>query len=505
MRHIGTFIALCLVLAGPVAAAAAAAAAAADKPNVIVILADDFGYGSVACYGGAGLNTPHLDRLAKEGRRFTHAYAPGSVCSPSRYALLTGRYYWRTSVKDGEVLGGTAPLHIETNRMNLASLCKSQGYRTAVVGKWHLGLGSEAKTDWNKPLKPGPLEIGFDYFFGMGSNPWTGPHSFIENHEVTNRVPGEQVVIEPKGKGQNTTAGITKPFEYNQIMKVMTEKAVAWVDQNHAGPFFLYFAPNAVHRPVDPHPKFTGSRFGFYGDFIHELDWSVGELLAALDRHKIAENTLVVFASDNGGVVNPNNEEAQIAIKAGLAVNGPLRGGKHDVWEGGFRTPFLARWPGKVPAGTTSEQVVCHADMLATLAGILKVPLPEGAGEDSFDAGPAFFDSEVSGRVRDHVIVHSANAEYAIRVGNWKLVERENAPQVEPRRRARPAGAPVRERPAGQKGGQARRKAVPAHDELFDLAADPAEAKDVHADHPEVVAKLRKALAEARDRGRTRS
>lgn len=478
-------------------------AAAADKPNVIVILADDFGYGSVGCYGGTGLNTPHLDRLAREGRKFTHAYAPGSVCSPSRYALLTGRYFWRTSVKDGEVLSGVAPLHIETNRLTLASLCKGQGYRTAVVGKWHLGLGSEQKTDWNKPLKPGPLEIGFDYFFGMGSNPWTGPHSFIENHQITNRIPGEQVVVKMGGKGQNSTTGITKPFAYNQIMKEMTEKAVAWVEHNRQGPFFLYFAPNAVHRPVDPHPKFTGSRFGIYGDFIHELDWSVGELLAALDRHNIADNTLVVFASDNGGVVNPNNQEAQVAIKAGLAINGPLRGGKHDVWEGAFRTPLLVRWPGKVPAGTTSEQVVCHTDMLATLAGILQVPLPDGAGEDSFDAGRAFFEAKTGEPVRDHVIVQSADVTYAIRMGNWKLVERENAPQVEPRRRARPAGAPPRERPAG-KGAKAKRKAAPAHDELFDLAADPAEATDVHADHAEIVANLRKALAEARDRGRTR-
>src|SRR5688500_9891203 len=168
--------------------------------------------------------------------------------------------------------------------MTLAPLCKGQGYRTAVVGKWHLGLGADARTDWNQPLKPGPREIGFDSFFGMGSNPWTGPHSFIENYEITHRVPGGQVVINAGGKGQNTTSGLTRPFEYNQIMKEMTGKAVAWVEQNRDGPFFLYFAPNAVHRPVDPNPKFTGSRFGIYGDFIEELDGSVGELLAALDQ-----------------------------------------------------------------------------------------------------------------------------------------------------------------------------------------------------------------------------
>src|SRR5689334_3977094 len=203
----------------------AIAARAAEKPNLIVILADDFGWGSVGCYGAKGVETPHLDRLAKEGRRFTHAYAPGSVCSPTRYALMTGRYYWRTSVKDGEVLPGNSPLHIETDRLTLASLCKSLGYRTAAFGKWHLGLGTQKPTDWSGTLKPGPLEVGFDTFFGLAANPWNGPHSYIENHTVTGRIPGQPVVV-TAGKEKGSTSGIARPYRENEIMRTLTERAV---------------------------------------------------------------------------------------------------------------------------------------------------------------------------------------------------------------------------------------------------------------------------------------
>src|SRR5688572_11867075 len=202
-------------------------AAEMGKPNIVVILSDDFGYGSAGCLGAEGLQTPNLDRLARDGRRFTNAYAPGSVCSPTRYGLMTGRYYWRTSIKDGEVLPGNAPLHIETNRLTIASLCKGQGYRTAAFGKWHLGMGTQRITDWSGQLKPGPLEIGFDYFFGLGSNPWTGPHAFIENHEVLGKVPGQSVVVTGNREG-SATAGIVKPWKEEEIMQSLTAKVVSW-------------------------------------------------------------------------------------------------------------------------------------------------------------------------------------------------------------------------------------------------------------------------------------
>jgi arylsulfatase A-like enzyme len=474
------FAGLLVLAAGPVLAA--------DRPNVVLILADDFGYGSVGCYGGAGLDTKHLDRLAKEGRRFTQAYANGSVCSPTRYGLLTGRYYWRTRVKDGRVLNHGEPLHIETDRLTVASLCKSQGYKTAAFGKWHLGIGPAGGriTDWSVPLKPGPLEVGFDHFFGMAGNPWGGPHSFIQDHAVIGRVPGQPVTVRGNREDADTT-GIERPWAYDRITEVLTQKAVGWLEENHKGPFFLYFAHTAVHRPIAPNPAFKGkSKFGTYGDFIHELDWSVGQVLDALDRLKVADNTLVIFTSDNGGVIATTPEHAA-AQKAGLNVNGSLRGKKHDIWEGGFRVPFIARWPGKVPAGTVSDQVVCATDVLATLAGIQGVALKPGQAEDSFDARQALFAAGSTKPVRDHVILQSADAIYAVRAGDWKLVERENAPPTVPRKKKAAAKAKA----AGR-------------DELSDLAKDPSETTDVAAANPEVVARLRKLLADARERGQTR-
>jgi arylsulfatase A-like enzyme len=488
----GVPLSIAVLVAVLAAALAPGALAAAERPNIVVILADDYGYGSLNCYGGTGLRTPNLDRLAREGRKFTQAYCPGSVCSPTRYGLMTGRYYWRTRIKDGEVLPYNAPLHIETDRLTLAALCKGQGYRTAAFGKWHLGFQAGVRqTDWNRPLTPGPLEIGFDHFFGLAANPWNGPHSFLEDHAITGVIPGQPIVVTP-GREQASTSGIARPWQENEITRTLTDHAVAWIEQNRQGPFFVYFAPNAVHRPVAPNPAFTGSQFGSYGDFIEELDGSVGRILDALDRLGCAGKTLVLLSSDNGGVINPNVEESAFAIKAGLAINGPLRGGKHDIWEGGFRVPFLVRWPGKIPAGTTSPQVLCLTDVLATLAGILDVPLTPGQAEDSFDAGRALVEATPGAPVRDHVIVQDAHATYAIRAGDWKLVERVSPPPFE-----------FRNANAQKKFAAARRK-EPRHDELFDLAADPAEANDRHATEPDVVTRLRATLASVRERGASR-
>ncbi|HEY6170486.1 MAG TPA: arylsulfatase [Verrucomicrobiae bacterium] len=469
-----------------------AASTANAKPNIIVILSDDYGWGSVGCYGAAGVKTPNLVRLAREGRRFTHAYAPGSVCSPTRYGMMTGRYYWRTSIKDGEVLPGNAPLHIETNRLTLASLCKSQGYTTAAFGKWHLGLGTEPKrTDWSTPLKPGPLAVGFDHFYGLAANPWNGPHSFIENEQVLGKVPGQVVAITGNREGATTT-GILKQFEVDYIMESLTGKVTDWIEQNRAAPFFVYFAPNAVHEPVAPNPMFTGSPYGKYGDFIHELDWSVGQVLATLDKLKLTDNTLIIFTSDNGGVVNRNNEHAAKAMDAGLAINGPLRGGKHDIWEGGFREPFLVRWPGKVPAGTVSDQVLCLTDVLATLAAVLNTPLPKGNAEDSFNALRAFTEARPGAPIRDHVILQAADGVYAVRAGDWKLIERKDPPKIEARNKKKAAQS------------EKKKKAAPKQDELFNVVTDVAEAKDAASSNADRAAQMKKLLVEARDRGFTR-
>ncbi len=466
-----------------------APAAQSAKPNIVVILADDFGWGSSTPYGAKGLNTPNLDRLAREGRRFTHAYAPGSVCSPSRYGLMTGRYYWRTAIKDGEVLTPTAPLHIEPGRVTLASLCKSQGYRTGAFGKWHLGLQTGvAETDWNQPLQPGPRAVGFDYFYGLGGNPGNGPHAFIEDENIVGRIPGEKVVVAAAG-AKGTTTGVREQRAVDRIMETITAKATGWIETNQAAPFFLYFAPNAVHGPIAPNPRFTGSPYGSYGDFIHELDWSVGQILVSLDRLKLTENTLVIFTSDNGGIVDVGNGNTGKAMAAGLAINGHLRGGKHTEYEGGFREPFIVRWPGQVPANTVSDQVIALPDVLATVAAILHAPLAKGAGEDSFNVLRAFTEATPGAPVREHFIMQAADGTYALRLGDWRLIERVGAPKFE----QRPTTKTAKKVHAG-----------PKHDELFNLTDDPAETKDLSATHADHVAKMKRLLAAARERGFTR-
>ena len=459
------------------------------KPNIVLILADDYGWGSAGCYGAKGVKTPNMDRLAREGRRFTQAYAPGSVCSPSRYGLMTGRYYWRTTIKDGEVLSPNAPLHIETNRLTLASLCKSQGYRTSAFGKWHLGMTSSDVTDWSKPLSPGPRQVGFDHYFGMAANLGNGPHSFIDDEEIAERIPGEPVLV---GEDKNTT-GIRNAWKPDHVMETLTTNVTGWIEANRDQPFFIYFAPNAVHGPIVPNPRFTGSPAGNYGDFINELDWSVGQVLETLDKLKLAENTLVIFTSDNGGVIDPKSESSATAIKAGLTINGSLRGGKHSEWEGGFREPFIVRWPGKVPAKTVSDQVICLTDMLATFASVFHAPLPKGNAEDSLDLLRAFTETKTGSPARDHVILQAADATYAIRMGDWKCVERANAPTFSAGRNKRTAEAAEKKKTAG-----------PKRDELFNLKQDPSETQNLWTANKDRAVKMKKFLDESRARGFTR-
>jgi arylsulfatase A-like enzyme len=461
-------------------------AVASDKPNIVLILADDLGYGSLGCYGGARVKTPACDRLAREGRRFTHACAPGSVCSPSRYALMTGRYIWRTPVDHGFGLGERDPLLIEPDRATLASVAKSAGYHTAAIGKWHNGLGLARETDWSQPLTPGPLTVGFDYFFGLAANVANHPQAYVEGDQLVGRLPGQAVMIEGSGKNRKTF-GIEPLRLPADVMTTLTDKAVQWLDAKRDGPFFLYFAPNAVHDPITPSAAYSGSPLGVYGDFIAELDASVGRLLAALDRLKLADRTLVIFTSDNGGVIQPNSPEHRQAMDAGLAINGPLRDGKHGVYEGGFREPFIIRWPGKVPPGSVSAQMFCFTDVLATFAAILGVRLPAGSGEDSLDVSRAWFGPLGQAPVRPSVVLQAARgSEYAVREGDWKLVEHENRP------------SPHFSSKSLQEAVTRQRQALPKRDELFNLAADPSETNNVATANPEIVAHLRNVLGDTR-------
>lgn len=486
LNRIYVLIMFVAIAATSVSSVAAEPKTAERLPNILLVLADDLGYGSLGCYGGAKVKTPACDRLAREGRRFTNAYAPGSVCSPSRYGLMTGRYIWRTPVDHGFGLGDRDPLIIETNRATLASIAKSRGYHTAAIGKWHNGLGLGEQTDWNQPLTPGPLAVGFDYFFGLAANVVNHPQAYIECDQLVGRVPNQIVTMEGAGKDRKTL-GIEPLRKPDEVMTQLTDKAVQWIAANHEKPFFLYFAPNAVHDPITPSARFKGSPLGTYGDFIAELDASVGRLLGTLDHFHLADNTLVIFTSDNGGVVQMNSPEHKQAMDNGLAINGPLRDGKHGVYEGGFREPFIIRWPGKVPANTVSQQMFCFTDILATLASIVGTRVPAGSGEDSLDVSRSWFGPADGASARKSVVLQAARgSEYAVREGDWKLVEHENRPMPHFREKQ------LRESVMRQ------RQNLPAKDELFHLAQDPGETKSVAAENPEIVARLRKILAETR-------
>ncbi len=490
---------------------------AADRPNIIVILADDFGYGSAGCCGANPtlVRTPNIDRLAKEGRRFTDANTTSSVCSPTRYSVVTGRYCWRTPLKH-EVLSTFAPLHIETTRLTVASLLKKHGYATAAVGKWHLGYGTADdsprwRTDYAAELSPGPLDIGFEYHFSVPSNHGDVAGVFVENRFVyglrSGKIPAGMKIPGPVPDSDDYQATYTAadmenarndakilaldaPRRKNErVMKVLTDKATAWLErQPKDKPFFLYFTPVAVHNPITPDKDLAGrSKAGHYDDWIHELDRSVRRILDTLDRMGAAQNTLVIFSSDNGGVFKPENEKLlqTAAFKAGLRVNGDLRGGKHDVWEGGFKVPFLVRWPGKAEAGSVCKQMISLADILATTAAVVGEPLPEApkAAEDSRSFLPAIL-GEPARPVREDMIVHSSDGVFAIRKGPWKWIE----------------GVPVDE----IKLATRKVRAAQHRPQLYNTHDDPAETKDVSAQHPEVVAELRALLNRYRDGGYSR-
>jgi arylsulfatase A len=505
---------LCVLLTVP---QAGAASVQTQTPNIVVILADDYGYGSAGCYGADGrlIQTPAIDRLAREGRRFTDGNTTSSVCSPTRYSLLTGRYCWRTSLKH-EVLGTFSPLHIETDRLTLASLVKRRGYQTAAIGKWHLGYGSDDaspswRTDYRGELSPGPLDIGFDYHFGVPSNHGDLTGVYVENRFVYGlragkippgmRLPGPESDSDDfkptygaedteNGKNAGRILDLEAPRRKNErVMKVLTDKAAAWIEARPKDqPFLLYFTPVAVHNPVTPDTDLAGkSAAGPYGDWIHELDRSVGRILEALERSGRAQDTLVLFTSDNGGVFKPDNPRLlqTDAFKAGLRVNGPLRGGKHDVWEGGFKVPFVARWPAKIPAGTTTNQTVSVVDIVATVAGLIGETLPpfDKGAEDSRSFLPALL-GEAGGSGRSDLIVHSADGTFAIRKGPWKWVE----------------GVPVDEI-----SDSARRSHKDQfRPQLYHTVDDPAETRDVSAEHPEIVAGLKDLLRRYRDGGYSR-
>ena len=486
------------------------------RPNVIVILADDVGYGDLGCYGATKVRTPNLDRLAREGRRFTDAHSPSAVCTPTRYALLTGNYAWRQQ-PGSSILSGEAPLCIRTDQFTLPKVFKAAGYATGAVGKWHLGLGgagplgsvSGGKTDYNAPLKPGPLEIGFDYFFGVPATGDRVPCVYVENHQVVGYDSNDPIAVryaspignEPTGKdhpellkvkpshGHDNTivngisrigymsGGKAARWVDEDMADVLAQKAIAFIESHRQAPFFLYFCTHDIHVPRVPHARFAGrSGHGTRGDVIEQLDATVGQVLSALDRSQLTQSTLVIFTSDNGGVLDDGYQDGSGDDASGHRPNGALRGFKGSLFEGGHRVPFIARWPGQVPVGK-SDQLVCHVDFVASLAALVGQPLPEDAAVDSFNALPAL--RGATQPVRDHLVHHSGGfpGALAIRQGPWKLLEAGGA----------------------RYAGRAGRESL-----VFNLADDPAEKHDLARREPKPVAELNELLATIRKRGRSR-
>jgi len=396
-----------------------------NAPNIVYILCDDLGYGDVHCLNPERglIATPNMDRLRAEGIAFTDCHSSSAVCTPSRYSILTGRYAWRSRLQNG-VLGGESEPLIESGLMTVATLMKQHGYTTAAIGKWHLGLQFD-KEDFAKPITDGPRQHGFDYFFGIAGSANMQPFVYIENDHFTKVPSGKKkfstFVYGPVPVPRGTQVGPAAPdYDVVDLVPKMAGKTVDYIgargkDQK---PFFLYLAMTSPHCPLVPTREWQGkSGLGQYGDFVMETDWAIGEVLKAIDAAGLGDNTLVILTSDNGCAPYVGVHELEAL---GHYPSADFRGYKSDIWEGGHRIPFIVRWPGKIKAGSHSDQIVCLSDLMSTCADILGTKLPDNAGEDSHSILPALLGTEKTPR-NEAIVNHSINGRFAIRQGNWKL------------------------------------------------------------------------------------
>ena len=476
------------------------------RPNIVYILADDLGYGDLGCYNAESkIPTPNLNRLAGEGIRFTDAHAPDAVCTPTRYGLLTGRYCFRSRMKAGVLPPWGEPL-IETGRLTVPGLLRQHGYSTVCIGKWHLGWtwpttnGQPASStdglgnvDFSRPIADGPTTRGFDNYFGVDV-PNYPPYCFIAN----DRARGFPALPAPMHKGGfNRPGPMVVGWNLTNIMPELTRRAVRCIEEAAkaapAKPLFLYFPLTAPHYPVVPTAEFKGrSRAGDYGDFVTQVDETVGEVLAALARTDLATNTLVIFTSDNGPECVEIEPGAYDRIRAyGHRSMDGLRGVKRDAWEGGHRVPFLARWPGRIPRGTTSAETICHVDLLATCAALVGAKLPPDAGEDSYNLLPVLRGDKLGHPVREATVLHSGGGKFAIRQDEWVLIDArsgdDNGKRGEPQWFRQEHGYTT-----NQFGG-----------ELYNLRDDLPQRRNLYRENPEVVQRLKRLLEQYKANGRS--
>ncbi|HVU35011.1 MAG TPA: arylsulfatase [Opitutaceae bacterium] len=490
-------------------------APASDRPNVIVILADDLGYGDLGCYGAKAIKTPQIDQLAAQGLRFTQAYAPASTCMPSRYSFLTGDYAWRQPPRKTSILDGDAPLSIDPGSTTLPALFQRAGYATGLVGKWHLGLGDgQTPVDWNGKVSPGPLEIGLDHAFYFPATLDRVPCVFVQDHNVVGLDPGDPISVSylhpfPGGAigtehphwlkmgadrqhSESIINGISRigymsgghaaRWVDEAMADTLLAQATHFIEQNRDHPFFLYYAAHEPHVPRVPGPRFRGDTdLGPRGDSIAEFDWVVGRILHTLDRLDLTKNTLVILSSDNGPILFDGYYDGAQEKNGSHEPAGGLRGWKYLIYEGGMRVPFIARWPGHIRPGESSG-MICLTDLLATAADLTGQPLPPDAGIDSIDALPLLL-SQPSAKARTNLVEQGISGAIALREGDWKYVPANVATQ------ASGMGS-------GANPNDARfRDSIIPKTLLFNLVDDPTESHNVAADHPDKVAELARELA----------
>jgi arylsulfatase A-like enzyme len=453
-----------------------------NRPNLIYILADDMGYGDLSCLNPSSkIHTPHLDRLAAEGMAFEDAHATSAVCTPSRYGILTGRYNWRSSLKRG-VLSGWSRHLIEPGRMTVASLLRGHGYHTAMIGKWHLGWdwattdgepAHEGNVDFGKAVANGPNCYGFDYSYGHCGSLDMAPYVYVEDGKPTAQ---PDRITEDTGKFTWWRKGPTgADFHHKDVLPNFTRRSVKYIEDRAATgePFFLYFPLPAPHTPILPTAEFRGkSGTNLYGDFCLQVDDTVGQITAALERAGVAENTIVIFTADNGCSPQADFEELG---KLGHHPSHVFRGHKADIYEGGHRIPLIVRWPEKIRPASVCRETVCLVDLMATCADIVGAELPDDAGEDSVSNLPVWQGRSLDRSLREATVHHSIDGSFSVRKGKWKL---EMCPG---------SGGWSSPRPGEECEG------LPPI-QLYDLDADIGERRNVQGEHPEVVEELRELL-----------
>lgn len=476
-----------------------------SRPNIVLIYADDIGYGDLGAYGATAVRTPNVDRLAKEGRLFTSGYASSATCTPSRYSLLTGQYAFRK--RGTGVLPGDAAMIIEPGRMTMASIMRSAGYATGVVGKWHLGLGETGNTiDWNGEIKPGPLEIGFDYSFIMAATGDRVPTVYVENHRVVGLDPNDPIKVDYRQPFPGQKTGVTHRSELkmdwshghnNSIVNgigrigfmiggnsalwvdedmadVFTRKAVSFIEERKDRPFFLYFATHDIHVPRVPHPRFKGKTgMGPRGDAIVQFDWSVGEILDTLERLKLTDNTIVILTSDNGPVIDDGYKDDAVEKLGAHKPSGPFRGGKYSKFEAGTRVPLIVSWPRKIKPGR-SDAMISQVDFPASFAAFTGQSVDRGQAPDSVDVMPALLGRSNKGR--DHIVEHAGSL--ALRIGKWKYIDPNDGPRMNAN-----TNTELGNDPAAQ---------------LYDLSTDPGEKNNLASKHPERIREMKARLERIR-------